>query len=283
MKYTLVILLTILFLLTSCRKEDNPIIVPVENVINYSGKVGSEKVFRITTKWLRLNTNIPFYSIPDSLINQISFPDSLRKQGVIEIGNLRLKTVAIDAEYYNKFKTNLSKEYFKEEYADWTYQSLDEEYRTILTYRNYYPIDVHNVFWDRWLETPDSLVELFSIPSNSLILKKPLKEKSLWIRGSLKISDGNGGYATYQEEGEVMEYKEIKIEAGTFLAYKIAVVTHWLESNIRIYGTYEYYVPNLGLILEESNGILESSAKDLYGNKVYYDQIYRKELISYKN
>lgn len=279
MKKNILSIIVFSFLFFSCNKDNNPVI-PEEDQINYSGKVGSERTYRITTQWFKFATTSPFIEVPDSLLDKLTFPDSLRLTGCINYELISQRMAEIDSDYYSQLNTTILKEYYKNEFADWKQHNLNYEIEALKENLTYIPTELNNILWNRWLETPDILQELFSVPSYLVCLKKPLEIGSFWIRGSLQIPNDSGGYSTYQEEAEVVAKEEIQVSAGSFTAYKIAIITHWVELNVRLTGTYEYYVPGVGLVLLETKGTVESSINN---QTIYYDQVYRKELISFNN
>jgi hypothetical protein len=275
MKIYLLSILVLGIIFFGCSRDNNPVITEKEE-INYSGDIGSERAYRITTQWFKLGSSTPFYDVPDSLISRIIFPDSLRLNGYIEIEEIISRMTEMDSEYYLKQDTTIPRKFYKNEFADWKKHSLIDEVTALMEGRDYSPSEFYNIIWGRWLETNKKLIAL----SNIIYIEKPLEVNKMWVRDSGKVPDGSGGFSTYQSEAEVIGREEITTLAGSFLAYKVVVVTHWVESNMRLYGTYQYYVPNIGLVLEETKGTVVSSVNN---QTIYYDQVYRKELISYKN
>ena len=76
--------------------------------------------------------------------------------------------------------------------------------------------------------------------------------------------------------------KTYTIKAGKFSAYKIEVINHWVDLNFKSVRKYEYYVPNVGLILSESDGNIYRTVLNNGGsNTIYFRQKERTELVNY--
>jgi hypothetical protein len=102
-----------------------------------------------------------------------------------------------------------------------------------------------------FVENETELYTTYSDTTKYITIKKPLSIGLEWIREKRQYKNNNGVYETFQQDCKVISNEEIIVKAGKFNAYKVEVSNNWVDLNYKAVRNYEYYVPNVGLVLLE--------------------------------
>lgn len=117
------------------------------------------------------------------------------------------------------------------------------------------------------------------------VLDKPLLVGKHWRRTTTHYKDKNGISEPIVVDVRVVDKDSVHVSAGDFIAYKLAVTQSWPAMNVTQAPSYEYWVPGVGKVLEQSTiyrGILILSSNGTSKNIEYLDQS-REELVSYSS
>ena len=288
MKKIFILSIYIILITICCSKNKNPFIVNFEqnNQTTYIGKPGTERTYKIVEKWYHSNTTIPFISIPDSIKNDISLSDSFISCGVVRIMNYTEFVTSINTDYFNRINQGnqlrgiplLFQEYPIEEYrkveGDGTLYDLTDEIDHLCNNLIYTPSN-YGIGVEIYHENQEQLSRNFT----RKILDLPILLDKEWIRYSRVDSLGN---IEFEVTCKIIGIESVLLSCGNFEAYKLEVMDNWGNGGKSL-DCYEYYVPNIGLILEESDRNLGMITADSEGNisNSYFRLICRKELVNY--
>jgi hypothetical protein len=264
MKKTIILLFS--FILVSCNQE-NPTSPVDELSQSYLGDNNTQRVYE-TVEWMyEANSNIPYIKIPDSLYSKLSFDTSLSNQGIY---NLSYDTeIIIPSEQNHQIKT-ISENH-----------NLEIELERLAKNLNYQPGKSESIDGSIWIENEKEMFIQFSDSSKYIMLKKPLFIGQEWIREKHSYVNEQGVKESFQQECKVISKENVQVKAGNFNAYKIEVTNHWTDLNSKSIRNYEYYVPNIGMILFESDGNIYRLTAVGNGSTttIYIRHKVRKELV----
>ncbi len=274
--FSLSILLYLLFLLYSCSKEDG-INLP------YLGGLNTSREYEITTWRFEANTSIPYIKLEDTVYKHLSFDSAQISEGVVGKSHFTETLISYDTSYQILSDPDLASNSFMKREMGEQYD-LAIELECILNNRKYSNRHINQIDALSWFENGRKLSTFYHDGEN-IILKKPLSTGDEWIRDSYTYVTDNRTLETFQVECKVIDWTEVDITAGNFMAYKIEITHHWVDLNYKSIWGYEYYVSNVGLILEESDNILYETIIPLVGqgepSTSCFRQKQRKELINY--
>ena len=273
------LLFTCIISLYSCEKEDN---LPIESNQEYLGNQNTIHEYKTTIWRLKPDSNIPFLNVPDSLINKLSIDSLQISEGVIE-KNYRSQTlVPVDTTWYqNNSYPELTNGALHSNYS-MVYYKIEREIENILNGKEYKPSVGSGINGPGWVEN-DTVMGYISGDQFIFSLKKPLIIGNDWVRSSYTHTDQYGDLKLRQKICTVISKEQIDVEAGTFLAYKVAISRQTIDAKSTDNKTYEYYVPSVGLILKEYDMNLYQAQISTSGETttIYFRQKYIKELVSY--
>ena len=265
-----------LFLLCSCSKEE-AINLP------YLGGLNTSREYEITTWRFEENTSIPYIKLEDTIYKYLSFDSAQLSEGVVHKSHYTETLIAYDTSYQILSYPDSTSNFFMKRETGEQYD-LANELECILNNRNYSDRHINQIDALVWSENEQKLSTFYHDGEN-IILEKPLSTGIEWIRESYNYLTSIGTLRTYQVECKVIGMTEVDISAGSFMAYKIEITHHWVDLNYRSIWGYEYYVSNVGLILEESDNILYETIIPLVGqgepSTSCFREKKRKELIKY--
>lgn len=279
MKFFICIFLTIVFI--ACEKG-NP--VAVDNLDNsrYLGLPNTTREYESTTWMYEANSSIPYIKVPDSLYSKLSFDSVSIKNGVAKINKYQEVIIPKDTSY-NKFK------YYDPNTVYCQEKIITNEYKDLATELDCVQKGIpYNVSLGSYIdgttfaENINGYFFQFNDSSKYYILKKPLYVGSEWIRDQWQYKADNGNYESIQILCKVISKEDITVKAGRYSAYKVEVTDFWVDLNYKILDEYEYYVPNIGLVLTESDMNLYSTTLTPGGpsTTIFFRQKVRLELIS---
>jgi hypothetical protein len=270
-----ILLLFSIPLLISCQKSD-------DSNQTYLGKQNTIREYE-TNEWqYEVNTTIPYIKVPDSYYKNLSYDSIPISQGLTSnlLTTEKVNPYDITSHSLNDpelIKSVLEINSEREQYY------LEFDLNSIENNREF----TKNISSDiaLWKEDSKELSIIFSDTSKYTYLVKPLYVGSEWIRDSYKYID-NGVPQVFQLECKVLGIEHVSVKAGEFSAYKVQVLNHWVDIPSESVRGYEYYVPDVGLVLEERDGTLHEARIPPMGSGgettfYVYHQILRKELTSY--
>jgi hypothetical protein len=255
MKNHSIIFMMLALVLSSCSERDNPIspITSTDTPAIFLGKIGTQRVYREVIKWFVPNTDSAFLRIPDSLLSEIRLTPEQLRQGVVSIKEITQVVDTIPNWYYTFW--NLPSPYteYKDLNGRATGYDLSDHLQAILQRRSYSGVNA-TYGWGKFLEKSDSIINLLHPYGAWPYLLKPLSTGRYWLRNDWEYYDSSAHRTrTHNIAGKVIGKTTIAVEAGTFEAYKIEISMNWPDLNYSVIWKYEYYVPNVGLALEESD------------------------------
>jgi hypothetical protein len=265
------LLLIFILLLISCQKSDDT------NQI-YLGKQNTLREYE-TNEWrYEVNTTIPFITVPDSFYKKLSYDSIPITQGLVTNLLTSEKVNPYDIAAYNFtnpeniYVINIEGEQYNLEYD---LKSIEEnkEY----TKSKYTGGGI-------WKEDSKELSMILNDTLKWIYVVKPLYVGSEWVRRSFHYK-ADGVNQMFQLECKVLGIELISVKAGEFSAYKVEVLNHWIDIPSESVSAYEYYVPDVGLVLEESDGTISEAIIPPLGEgnptTSTFHQKFRKELINY--
>lgn len=140
------------------------------------------------------------------------------------------------------------------------------------------------ISWGRYIETEDSITTIIYPYGIGRELLKPLRIGLEWIRQEWEyINSTTGNLETHNISAKVLGEVDVTVKAGSFKAFKIQIDYNWPDLNYTVLAKYEYYVPNVGLVLEEWDRVDHILYLDLNGNNttIIVRNVGRNELVSY--
>lgn len=263
-----IVVLLIGLALISCD-QDNPT-SPIDEVNQlYLGNNNTQREYE-TIEWMfEANSDIPYIKIPDSLYPKLSFDTSLSKQGIYNLANI--SETILPYEQNHQIKT-ISENH-----------SLEIELEMLSKNLLYVPGRSEGIGGAVWIENESEMYIQFSSGNKYIMLRKPLFVGQEWIREKHSYLNDRGVYENFQQECKVISIENIQVKAGSFNAYKIEVTNHWTDLNSKSIRNYEYYVPNIGMVLFESDENIYRLTAIGNGSSttIYVRHKSRKELVSF--
>lgn len=189
---------------------------------------------------------------------------------------------SIDYSYYTYWSLPYPYEEYKHMAGDMQYYNLTEHLEALydgLEYNGSYS----GVSSGTYIETDDSINWISYPYGTGIEMIKPLRKNNQWIKIEWEyINSTTGNLETHNTSAKVIGEENITVKAGNFNAYKIQVDYNWPDLNYTVIAKYEYYVPNVGLVLEEWDRI-NHIAYFNNGNTttIVVREVGRNELVSY--
>jgi hypothetical protein len=261
-----IIFLLLGFILVSCNQENSTSPFDELNQL-YLGNNNTQKEYEKVEWIFEANSNIPYIKIPDSLYSKLSFDTLLSSQGIY---NLSYDTeIILPYEQYHQIKT-ISENH-----------NLEMELERLSRNLTYRPGKSESIDGAIWIENEKEMYIQFSDSDKYTLLKKPLFIGQEWIREKHSYNNEQGVNENFQQECKVISKENIQVKAGNFNAYKIEVINHWTDLNSKSIRNYEYYVPNIGMVLFESDGNVYRATAIGNGTTttIYIRHKVRKELV----
>ncbi len=281
MKLIKLFLITFFILfLQACSDKNNPVSPISEN--NYLGGIGTERTYKETEKWLQSDSNIPYFNIPDSLKSKVSLSIPEQQSGIVLIKNYTKYVKSIANDFYNSWKLTLPKNDYLQTEGNGQEYSLKNELDSLQLNKSYsngnfgigqeiFRIANEGIMT---VNPPDLQTNFPSVP----FIINNLNINDTWVR--YKFIDSTTNNPIIETVANVIGKENIVIAAGTFNAFKIKLTTYHYNPDYSFEDGYEYYVPNIGLVLKESD--MDISQWDPGTNTtIHFRQIIHKELVSY--
>ena len=261
-----IIILLLGFILVS-GNQDNPTSPVDELNQSYLGDNNTQREYKMVEWMFEANSNIPYIKIPESLYSKLSFDTSLSNQGIY---NLSYDTEIILAYEQNHQIKTISENH-----------NLEMELERLSQNLNYQLSKSESIDGAIWIEDEKEMYIQFSDSSKHIMLNKPLFIGQEWIREKHSYNE-QGVNKNFQQECKVISKENIQVKAGNFNAYKIEVTNHWTDINSKSIRNYEYYVPNIGMVLYESDGNIYRLTAIGNGpsTTIYIRSKVRKELVN---
>ena len=272
------VLFSSILLIQSCVKDNDFVDSSSQR---YLGKQNTVREYETTTWEYEANTDVPYIKVPDSLILSLSIDSSLISQGVVGQSYRVEQLIQYDTTWHVVSNPTLCAEGLQLKTII-EYYDLNNELQCIYNSNTYSKSLMKSTGGTIYLENDNSFGMFSGNNNNDTILVKPLSIGVNWIRESHQYKNNNGELNLFQQECTVISQEEVEVQAGNFLAYKIEIIDHWASLNIKQTSGYEYYVPNVGLILEEwDKNLYRTTVTQSDSETIYFRQKYRKELVSY--
>ncbi|MDD5607464.1 MAG: hypothetical protein PHY57_03045 [Ignavibacterium sp.] len=269
----------------SCSEPENPI-TPTDPGITtpfYLGKIGTQRTYDEIVKWFVPNTDSPFIYVPDSLKNVIQLTEDELSQGIVTKSIIVQRIDSIDYSYYAHWNLPYPYEEYKSLEGNSDGYDLSAHIRAISEGSEYYGSH-SGISLGRYIETEDSITAIIYPYGIGRELFKPLRNGLEWIRQELEYIDiYDGKLKTHNISAKVIGEVDVTVKAGSFKAYKIQIDYNWPDLNYTVLAKYEYYVPNIGLVLEEWDRVDHIAYLYLGGNNtiIVVRTVGRNELVSY--
>ena len=270
----------IVSLFYSCSNENNPV-SPI-GINDYFGGVGTERTYKEIESWLQANSNLPYIIVPDSLLSKVSLNDVELQNGVAFVRNYTEFVKKIDDDFYTSWKLTYPREDYLETQGSGKSYSLADELDSLQKHKSY-SVGVYGIGQDIFRNTNDDIMTVNpsdvqgNFPSVPFI-KNELQINDSWVR--YKFIDSTANNTIFETIAKVISKENVVVEAGSFNAYKIKLTTYHYNPDYSSEEGYEYFVPEVGLVLKESD-------MDIYqwnsntNITIHFRQIIRKELVSY--
>jgi len=278
--FSLPLYLFLLFCVFHNCDKSNP--TQSSSTMTLIGDIGSQRTYRITEKWFEPHTDIPYAQVPDSLIVRISLSDSLRESGVVYISNVIEDVVALDSVYYNSLQLTTPISDYKMSDINGPMYSIFRDMECLNSNIPYIQGITGGIYF--WYETDNEVQQVTAtehlpmFPAHPWV-KKPLVVGQTWIR--YQQVDTSTGEIIHQKNVKVMNKEYITVGAGTFLACKLAI--YWSSVLPELTKEFEYYVPNVGLVLyinDHTSYVAYISPNGGGTTTIYRRSVERKELVS---
>jgi len=268
------VLLIYCIFLWGCQKDDDVFQC-------FLGKQNTVREYETTIWRYDLDSNLPFIKIPDSLYKKLAHDSTLISQGLVEY-SLTTETVIPYDISYNLIKDPETAQSALQIILEGQSYDLEQNLRKI-ELNTKYTYTTMGGDCGIWIEKSNRLSEIFNDTTRHTFLIKPLSIGKEWVRESRKYKNSNGEYELFQQECKVLNIEHIKVKAGEFSAFKVEVTNHWVDIPSKSLRAYEYYVPDVGLVLEETDGIMSQASIPAFGEATIstFHQIKRKELVNY--
>ncbi len=268
-----------ILLLQSCEKDYDSIDSSSQTFL---GKENTFRKYEITTWQYEANSNVPFVKITDSLYRNLSIDSIMISQGVVTQASLHETLIPYDISWNVVSNPTLYNDGLQIKSTTEVYD-LNTELRYISNNKTYSKSITQRIEGYICFENGKTYDFIFGDSSKNTILAEPLYVGVNWIRQSRHYKNDKGGIELFQQECRVLGLEQVEVKAGKFFAYKIEIMNHWVDLNSKSLRNYEYYVPDVGLILEESDSNVYQTSISWSGDTatIYFRQKYRKELVNY--
>ncbi len=268
-------------LVYSCTKDNNPL--TSGQVSDYIGEAGTQRTYKTTERWLVPGTDQPYYTVPDSLMSSVSLDTNQLRSGLCIIENCVEAVSSITDDYYTSWHLSSPRESYLQigSTTNGTLYSLPDEIKALAEGRSYSPtgwgsgenIFRHTADAIMTVTTTDLALQFPSVP----YLKNSLSVGNTWTR--YEFIDTTTAKPIIQTIATVVDQMSVTVPAGTYYAYRVHLQTYHYDPDYDFDEGYEYWVPNVGLVLKESD--MELFQWNSSNNQtISYRQIERQELIS---
>lgn len=273
----IVILVSLIF---GCDR-DNSLSPTNSEFSDYLGLVNTTREYESFTWEFIANTEMPYHVVPDSLIWKLTFDSASLKKGLTQYQRYKEIVINRDTNFNQLTYYNPSTRYFQKRTIDLEKRDLEFE----LTYAKRGEIVPSlslgtSIDGSLFVEN----VSEFYTPENDttkyIIIKKPLEIGVEWVREKHQYKNNIGVYETFRQDCKVISKEDIAVKAGKFSAYKVEISNNWVDLGYKVVRNYEYYVPNIGLVLLEWD-INLNSYNSSTNSTAYFRQKYRVELSDY--
>jgi hypothetical protein len=274
------IILLGIFLFISCADGNNP--VDPNSSYQFMGNVGTSRTYIETERWLEVGTNKPLITIPDNYKHNISLIAYQLENGVSIIRNYTENVNPISDDYYYSWKLPLSREKYLQCEALGKNYSLSAELETVKKGNNY-SLGNLQVGPDIYQQSTEGVLSIMPMYMQKQspplpIIKNDMSVNATWIRE--KYIDTLTSKIIIETIARVVSKEKVIVSSGVYDAYKIKLTTNHYNPNYSFEAGFEYYVPNVGLVLKESDMVV-SQWSSINNQTITFRQIIRKELISY--
>lgn len=285
MKQIIILLfsLIIVSIFNSCSDEINPVSPsPISKNNNYLGGNGTERTYKVTENWLNVSSNLPYFSVPDSLLAKVSLSTDQLQNGIAVIRDYTEFVEEIGELFYTSWELPLPRDNYLQSAGDGIYYRLSDELDSLMLNKTY-SAGNYGIGTSIYKITNDEIITVH--PSN----REAINPSCTYIENNIQIGDTwviwkhidtTSNYTIQEKIVEVIGKENIVVTAGSFTAFKIKLSSIHYNTNIVYDLGYEYYVPNVGLVLKESD--MNIFQWDSSTNRtIHFRQIIRKELVSY--
>jgi hypothetical protein len=269
-----------IFIINSCTDENNPVSPTFEN--NYLGGIGTERTYKETEYWLQAYSDIPYFTVPESLLSKVSLTALQLQSGVVYIRDYTEFIEPIGDAFYTSWNLPLPKEHYLQKDGSGTSYSLKNELDSLLLNKTY-SVGILGVGQDIYRITSDEVLtvspqSMEAINPSCTYIKNHLQIGDSWV--IWKQIDTVNNTLVMERIAEVVHYENINVIAGNFTAYKIKLSSKQYITNTTFDLGFEYFVPDVGLVLKESDmNVFQWNSGT--NTTIHFRQIIREELVSY--
>jgi hypothetical protein len=265
--------------LQSCEKDNDSVDSSSQTFL---GKQSTVRNYETTTWQYEANSNVPLVKTPASLYRSLSIDSMLILQGVVMQTTINETLIPYDISWAIVSNPSLYSAGVQVKTTTELYD-LNTELQCISNKRTYSNSINQSIDGAIYFENGEIFDVIFGDNSKNTVLIEPLSIGVNWIRESYHYKNNKGGIELFQQDCRVISQEQVEVKAGKFLAYKIEIMNNWIDLKSKSLRGYEYYVPEVGLILEESDSNVYQTSISLSGDAstIYFRQKYRKELVSY--
>jgi len=265
-----------------CSENKNPI-SPSTKENQYLGGIGTERTYKESVIWLDANTNLPYFDLPDSLIPYMSISGQQIKAGTSFIRDYTEIVEPISDDFYSSWELEFPAERYRQTRSRGMSYSLAAELDSLSRNKSY-SLSNFGIGQQIFLLTHNALMSVHPNSEREVFLSVPILKNSLEIDDTWiceQFINKTNNKTVYQTFAEVVTQENIQVLAGYFDAFKIKKITFHYDPDYTIDEGYEYYVPNVGLVLKVSDMNLYRWCSDT-NKTIHFREITRKELVSYK-
>lgn len=267
-------------LLIGCNK-DNSVSPTTSATPQYLGQANTTREYESSTWEYIANTETPYIDVPDSLIEKLSFDSLSVKKGLTRYERYKEIVLNRDSSFNQLTYYNPAIRYFQKRTID--LEKRDLEFELAYAKRDEVVPSLSlgtGIDGSLFIENDSELYTPSNDSIKFIIIEKPLEIGLEWVREKHQYKNNNGVYETFQKDCKVISKEDITVKAGKFTTYKVEISNNWVDLNYKAVRNYEYYVPNVGLVLLEWDINLNryNSSTNL---TVYFRQKYRVELVNY--
>ncbi|MGE5498485.1 MAG: hypothetical protein ACM3Q2_10460 [Syntrophothermus sp.] len=265
----------------SCAQNNTTEPEPISGKYQFIGGIGTTRTYKETIISLKPYSNEPYYSVPDYLKNRLSLSSEELNSGISEIITITEITTPIsDVNFNTRYNADLPKSDFVTVSGTGTVYSLADELNKLGNGSQYTQSGLRSDY-DYQLTIDailkPALASFASLNPTSTVVKNNMRVNDTWIREKYLDSTKN---TVYEIKATVIGIETVNVEAGKFNAVKIKLTDNHYAGNYTLDFGYEYWVPNVGMVLKTSD--LDQYSWNSATNKtIHYRAITRRELTSY--
>lgn len=253
----------------------------------YLGAPGTTRTYRVTEAYFHPGTTAPFVTVPDSLRERVSFSADELERGlvIVEEVDQAIRPVSESPQPAELIAALPGPDgVYRDVRSVHRTRRLESELRNLAHNPAYEPHPGEGWYNEVWSEDGEVYGWVYlNGPLTHVRVRKPLAVGAEWVVRQREYRTEGGGTGVYREEARVVGQERVRVGAGEFLAFEVEVAHRWPPGD-PVVARYEYYVPGVGLVLEESDGLLTrpaASPGSEQGETERLRRVTRRELVAY--